>query len=545
MAVTRAAVIRAAGKAESTMTAHVAEFEKIAVDAADDSALDGGKFSLLGLTYDDVLLLPDESDLIPSEAITATQLTRHVRINIPLVSSAMDTVTEARMAIAMARQGGIGVVHYNMPPDDQAAQVETVKRSEAGMVTNPITCGPEATLADADELCARYRISGVPVTDAEGRLVGIITNRDMRFETDYSRPVREVMTAMPLVTAPVGVAPDDALGLLRSHKIEKLPLVDSDGRLQGLITVKDFVKIEQYPLAAKDASGRLLVAAAVSVGDAAFARAMALVDAGADVLTVDTAHGHSRAVAGMVARLKRELGDRVDIVGGNVATRAGAQSLIDAGADAVKVGVGPGSICTTRVVAGVGVPQVTAIYEAARACRPAGVPLIGDGGLQYSGDIAKAIAAGASSVMLGSLLAGVEESPGELIYVAGKQYKTYRGMGSMGAMRSRSSARRAQAADSGPVAGGYSRGRYGQNDVLSDDKLVPEGIEGRVPYRGRLADVTHQLVGGLRAAMGYTGSHVIEQLQRAQLVRITSAGLRESHPHDITITAEAPNYFNH
>lgn len=518
------------------MTAHLSDTD---LPAGDDD-----KFSLLGLTYDDVLLLPDESDLIPSQANPATQLTRNVRINIPLVSSAMDTVTESRMAIAMARQGGIGVVHYNMPPEDQASQVETVKRSEAGMVTNPITCSPDDTIADADALCARYRISGVPVTDEGGHLVGIITNRDMRFETDYSRPVREVMTPMPLVTAPVGVAPDDALTLLRTHKIEKLPLVDADGKLRGLITVKDFVKTEQYPLAAKDDSGRLLVAAAVSVGDAAFERAMMLVDAGADVLTVDTAHGHSKAVAEMVARLKRALGGRADVIGGNVATRAGAQSLIDAGADAVKVGVGPGSICTTRVVAGVGVPQVTAIYEAARACRPAGVPLIGDGGLQYSGDIAKAIAAGASSVMLGSLLAGVEESPGELIFVAGKQYKTYRGMGSMGAMKSRSSSRR-QAADSGPVAGGYSRGRYGQNDVLSDDKLVPEGIEGRVPYRGRLADVTHQLVGGLRAAMGYTGSHAIEELQDAKLVRITSAGLRESHPHDITITAEAPNYFDH
>ena len=514
------------------------------------------KLSLIGLTYDDVLLLPDASDLIPSEADTSTRLTRHVRLNVPLVSSAMDTVTEARMAIAMARQGGIGVLHYNMPPDDQAAQAETVKRSEAGMVTNPITCSPEATLADADALCARYRISGVPVTDDGGHLVGIITNRDMRFETDMTRPVREVMTAdgpdKPLVTAPVGVKPDEALALLRAHKIEKLPLVDADGVLRGMITVKDYVKTEQYPLAAKDPAGRLLVAAAVSVGDAAFERAMSLVDAGVDVLTVDTAHGHSRAVADMVARLVKEVGEKVDVIGGNVATRAGAQSLIDAGADAVKVGVGPGSICTTRVVAGVGVPQVTAIHEAAKACRPAGVPLIGDGGLQYSGDIAKAIAVGADTVMLGSLLAGVEESPGELIFVAGKQYKTYRGMGSLGAMRSRSSSRSgaggsrtdALPADSGPVSGGYSRGRYGQHDVLSDDKLVPEGIEGRVPYRGRLGDVTHQLVGGLRAAMGYTGSRTISRLQEARLVRITSAGLRESHPHDITITAEAPNYFD-
>ena len=518
--------------------------------AEQDEATDGA-FALIGLTYDDVLLLPDESDLIPSEAVTATRFTRRVRLNIPLVSSAMDTVTEARMAIAMARQGGIGVVHYNMRPDDQAAQVETVKRSEAGMVTDPVTCAPDDSLADADALCARFRISGVPVTDAGGRLVGIITNRDMRFETDFARRVREVMTPMPLVTAPVGVAAADALNLLRTHKIEKLPLIDADGVLRGLITVKDFVKTEQYPLAAKDASGRLLVAAAVSVGDAAFKRAMGLVDAGVDVLTVDTAHGHSRAVADMVARLVKELDGRVDVVGGNVATRAGAQSLIDAGADAVKVGVGPGSICTTRVVAGVGVPQVTAIHEAAKACRPAGIPLIGDGGLQFSGDIAKAIAVGADTVMLGSLLAGVEESPGELIFVAGKQYKTYRGMGSLGAMRSRSSSRsaaapgrRTDAADAGPVAGGYSRGRYGQHDVLSDDKLVPEGIEGRVPYRGRLADVTHQLIGGLRAAMGYTGSHTIDRLQQAKIVRITPAGLRESHPHDITITAEAPNYFN-
>jgi IMP dehydrogenase len=511
------------------------------------------KFGLVGLTYDDVLLLPDASDLVPSEADTSTRLTRRVNLRIPLVSSAMDTVTESRMAIAMARQGGIGVLHYNMPPEEQAAQVEIVKRSEAGMVTDPVTCPADATLADAEALCGRFRISGVPVVDDDQRLIGIITNRDMRFETDLSRPVREVMTPMPLVTAPVGVSGDDALALLRRHKVEKLPLVDADGVLRGLITVKDFVKTEQYPLASKDASGRLLVAAAVSVGDAAYARAMGLVDAGVDVLTVDTAHGHSRGVADMVARLVKDVGDRVDVIGGNVATRAGAQSLIDAGADAVKVGVGPGSICTTRVVAGVGVPQVTAIHEAAKACRPAGVPVIGDGGLQYSGDIAKAIAVGADSVMIGSLLAGVEESPGELIFVAGKQYKTYRGMGSLGAMRSRGRAGErvsSRAGDrsgdrSGSVAsGGYSKGRYGQDDVLSDDKLVPEGIEGRVPYRGRLADVTHQLVGGLRAAMGYTGSRTIGRLQEAHLVRITPAGLKESHPHDITITAEAPNYFD-
>ena len=492
------------------------------------------KFSLVGLTYDDVLLLPDASDLVPSEANTSSRLTRNVTLRIPLVSSAMDTVTESRMAIAMARQGGIGVLHYNMPPEEQAAQIEIVKRSEAGMVTDPVTCPPDSTLAEADALCARFRISGVPVTDAQQHLLGIITNRDMRFETDMSRPVREVMTSMPLVTAPVGVSANAALGLLRKHKIEKLPLVDADGRLRGLITVKDFVKTEQYPNATKDADGRLLVAAAVSVGDAAYRRAMGLVDAGVDVLVVDTAHGHSQAVADMVATLQGSVGSKVDIVGGNVATRSGAQALVDAGADAVKVGVGPGSICTTRVVTGIGVPQVTAIHEAAKACRPAGVPVIGDGGLQFSGDIAKAIAVGADTVMLGSLLAGVEESPGETIFVAGKQYKTYRGMGSLGAMESRSSSGRT----------GNSRGRYRQDDVLSDDKLVPEGIEGRVAYRGRLSDVAHQLVGGLRAAMGYTGSPTIARLQEAKLVRITSAGLKESHPHDVTITAEAPNYFD-
>jgi len=491
------------------------------------------KFALIGLTYDDILLLPDASDLVPSEADTRTRLTRNVSLKIPLVSSAMDTVTESRMAIAMARQGGIGVIHYNMQPENQATQIEIVKRSEAGMVTDPITCSPDATIGEADGMCAMFRISGVPVTDAAGHLVGIITNRDMRFEVDMSRPVREVMTPMPLVTAPVGCTAEVALGLLRKHKIEKLPLVDGDGKLRGLITVKDFTKTEQYPNATKDRDGRLLVAAAVSVGDSAFVRAMGLVEAGVDVLMVDTAHGHSRAVGDMVARLQKELvGRHVDVVGGNVATKAGAQSLIDAGADAVKVGVGPGSICTTRIVTGIGVPQVTAIHEAAKACRPAGIPLIGDGGLQFSGDIAKAIAVGADTVMLGSLLAGVSESPGELIFVNGKQYKTYRGMGSLGAMQSRGEVK------------AYSKSRYAQDDVLSDDKLVPEGIEGRVPYRGKLGDVTHQLIGGLRAAMGYTGSHTISRLQEAKIVRITAAGLKESHPHDVTMTTEAPNYFD-
>jgi IMP dehydrogenase len=503
-----------------------------AARATSDEQFVDPKFATIGLTYDDVLLLPDASDLVPSEVDTSTWLSRNVRLRVPLVSSAMDTVTESRMAISMAREGGLGVLHRNLSIDDQASQVEIVKRSEAGMVTDPVTCRPDATLREADALCAKFRISGVPVTDSDGRLLGIITNRDMRFEVDLSRPVREVMTPMPLVTAPVGVSAEAALGLLRKHKIEKLPLVDADGKLRGLITVKDFVKTEQYPQATKDADGRLLCGAAVGVGEESYKRAMALVDAGIDVIMVDTAHGHSLRVVEMVARLRSDVGARVDIVGGNVATRAGAQALVDAGVDAVKVGVGPGSICTTRVVTGIGVPQVTAIYEAAKACRPAGIPVIGDGGLQYSGDIAKAIAVGADTVMLGSLLAGVAESPGELIFVAGKQYKTYRGMGSLGAMQSRGEAR------------SYSKDRYAQDDVLSDDKLVPEGIEGRVPFRGRLSDVAHQLVGGLRAAMGYTGSPTIEALKDAKMVRITSAGLRESHPHDISITSEAPNYID-
>jgi IMP dehydrogenase len=396
------------------------------------------------------------------------------------------------------------------------------------MITNPVTCSPDDTLADVDRLCAHYRISGVPVIDDTGVLVGIVTNRDIRFETDFSRPVRDVMTAMPLVTARVGVSDDEALDLLRLHKIEKLPLVDEAGRLRGLITVKDFTKRDQFPDASKDAAGRLLVAAAVGVGEESYKRARPLVEAGVDILVVDTAHGHSSGVLEMVTRLKREV--TVDVIGGNIATREGAQALVDAGADGVKVGVGPGSICTTRVVTGVGVPQVTAIYEATQACRAAGVPVVGDGGLQYSGDIAKAIAVGADAVMLGSLLAGVEESPGELIFINGKQYKSYRGMGSLAALQSRGEAR------------SYSKDRYFQDDVLSDDKLVPEGIEGQVPYRGPLAAVVHQLVGGLRSAMGYCGADSIAELQQARLVRITSAGLKESHPHDVHMTTEAPNY---
>ncbi|WP_007026377.1 IMP dehydrogenase [Saccharomonospora iraqiensis] len=488
------------------------------------------KFAMLGLTFDDVLLLPAESDVIPSTVDTGTNVTRNVSLRVPLLSAAMDTVTESRMAIAMARQGGMGVLQRNLPIEEQARAVEVVKRSEAGMVTDPVTCSPDDTLAEVDELCARFRISGVPVTDAAGLLVGIITNRDMRFEVDYSKQVSEVMTRAPLVTAQVGVTADAALGLLRRHKVEKLPIVDGAGKLRGLITVKDFVKTEQYPDATKDTDGRLIAGAAVGVGADGHQRALALADAGVDVLMVDTAHGHSRAVLDTVTTLKKELGDTVDVVGGNVATRAGAQALVDAGADAVKVGVGPGSICTTRVVAGVGVPQISAVYEADKACRPAGVPVIADGGIQYSGDIVKAIASGASSVMLGSLLAGTAEAPGEVVLVNGKQYKVYRGMGSLAAMRSRDDGR------------SYSKDRYAQDDVLSEDKLVPEGIEGRTPFRGPLSGVVHQLAGGLRSGMGYAGATTIPELQRAQLVRITSAGLKESHPHDVTMTVESPNY---
>ena len=483
----------------------------------------------LGLTFDDVLLLPAASDVLPVGVDTSSRFTRGLRLALPLVSSAMDTVTESRMAIAMARQGGVGVLHRNLPAEEQAGQVDLVKRSEAGMVTDPVTCGPAADLGEADALMRRYRISGVPVVDADGVLVGIVTNRDLRFETDMSRLVREVMTPMPLVTAPVGTAGDEAMALLRRHKVEKLPLVDDRGRLRGLITVKDFVKVEQYPSATKDGGGRLVVAAAVGVGPDAEARAKLLVEAGADALVVDSAHGHSRGVLDMVALVKRQTS--VQVVAGNVATADGARALVDAGADAVKCGVGPGSICTTRVVAGVGVPQVTALLECARVTREAGVPLIADGGLQYSGDIAKALAVGADTVMLGSLLAGVEESPGERVFLGGKQYKSYRGMGSLGAMQTRAGQR------------SFSKDRYAQDDVLSDDKLVPEGVEGQVPYRGPLSAVAHQLVGGLRAAMGYCGAATVADLQRdAQLVRITAAGLKESHPHDVQMTVEAPNY---
>lgn len=487
---------------------------------------------MLGLTFDDVLLLPAASDVIPSEADTSSRVTKNISLRVPLVSSAMDTVTESRMAIAMARAGGMGVLHRNLSIADQAAQVETVKRSEAGMVTDPVTCSPHNTLAEVDAMCARYRISGLPVVDEKGELVGIITNRDMRFEVDQDRPVAEVMTKAPLITAQEGVSAEAALGLLRRNKVEKLPIVDGNGKLTGLITVKDFVKTEQHPFATKDSDGRLLVGAAVGTGDTQWDRAMALADAGVDVIIVDTAHAHNRLVLDMVSKVKSEVGDRVEVVGGNVATREAAQALVDAGADAVKVGVGPGSICTTRVVAGVGAPQITAILEAVTVCQAAGVPVIADGGLQYSGDIAKALAAGASTAMLGSLLAGTAEAPGDLILVNGKQFKSYRGMGSLGAMQGRGQGK------------SYSKDRYFQDDVLKEEKLVPEGIEGRVPFRGPLNQVIHQLVGGLRAAMGYTGATTIPELQKARFVQITAAGLKESHPHDITLTAEAPNYYS-
>ncbi|MDT4929506.1 MAG: dehydrogenase [Pseudonocardiales bacterium] len=492
------------------------------------------KFAAVGLTFDDVLLLPGETDVNPSEVDTTSRLTREITLAIPLLSAAMDTVTEARMAIAMARQGGIGVLHRNLSIEDQAYQVDLVKRTQTGLIPNPVTIGPDATLEQLDEVCGEYRISGLPVVDADQRLLGIITNRDLRFVsvTEWATTkVDEVMTPMPLFTAPVGISHDDATALLRLHKRERLPLVDELGRLAGLITVKDFVKSEQFPGASKDAHGRLMVGAAIGYFGDSWERATTLVEAGTDVLVADTAHGHVRLLLDMVRRLKADPATRhVQVIGGNVATRAGAQAFVDAGADAVKVGVGPGSICTTRVVTGVGAPQVTAVYEAALACKPAGVPVIADGGLQYSGDIAKAIVAGADTVMLGSLLAGCDESPGDLIFVNGKQYKTYRGMGSLGAMSSRGKK-------------SYSKDRYYQAEVTSDDKLVPEGIEGRVAYRGPLSAVTHQLVGGLRQSMFYVGARTTAELEeRGRFVRITQASLKESHPHDIQMTVEAPNY---
>ena len=492
------------------------------------------KFQALGLTYDDVLLLPGETDVIPSEVDTTSKLTRELSLHIPLISAAMDTVTESRMAIAMARQGGLGILHRNLSTEDQAYQVDLVKRTQTGRISNPVTIGPDATLEELDALCGQFRISGLPVVDEQNHLLGICTNRDLRFtpvEEWATTLVRDVMTSSPLFTAPSDISRAEATELLRRNKRERLPLVDADNRLTGLITVKDFVKSEQFPNASKDDQGRLMVGAGVGYFGDSWDRAMRLVEAGVDVLVVDTAHGHARLLLDMIRKLKADpAAKNVQIIGGNVATRAGAQALVDAGVDAVKVGVGPGSICTTRVVAGVGVPQVTAVYEAAQAANPAGIPVIADGGLQYSGDIAKALVAGASTVMVGSLLAGCEESPGDTVFIAGKQYKQYRGMGSLGAMSSRGKK-------------SYSKDRYFQADVASDDELIPEGIEGTVLYRGPVGQVVHQLVGGLHQSMFYVGARTVPELQRkGQFVRITPAGLKESHPHDVANIADAPNY---
>jgi IMP dehydrogenase len=481
------------------------------------------KFGKEGLTFDDVLLRPAESHILPNDVSTATRLTPRIELAIPIVSAAMDTVTEARLAIALAREGGIGIVHRNLSIADQVAEVDKVKRSESGMIVEPVTLPPDAPVAQALELMARYHISGVPITDDE-RLVGILTNRDLRFHRDAQQPVSALMTSRDLVTAPVGTTLEEASAILGRNKIEKLPVVDADGRLRGLITVKDIQKRIEYPHATKDEQGRLRVGAAVGVGRDAMERAEALVQAGVDVLVVDVAHGHHENGAAMVRRVKERLD--VEVVAGNVATAEGAEALVDAGADAVKIGVGPGSICTTRVVAGVGVPQITAVYDCAQVTRARGVTLIADGGMQFSGDVAKALAAGADAVMLGSPLAGVEESPGEVILQQGQRFKAYRGMGSLGAMKAR----------------GFSKDRYFQGDVEDVEKLVPEGIEGQVPYKGPLRGVLYQLVGGLRQAMGYCGAATIEELKDARFVRITGAGLRESHPHDVTITKEAPNY---
>ena len=482
------------------------------------------KFAREGLTFDDVLLVPAESGVLPNDVSTATRLTRSVALEIPLLSAAMDTVTEARMAIALARLGGIGVLHRNLSIADQVAEVDKVKRSEAGMIVEPVTLSPDALVGDALALMERYRVSGVPITDDEGVLVGILTNRDLRFGVPSTMRVADAMTKDGLVTAPVGTTLEEAQAILGRHRIEKLPIVDLDGRLKGLITVKDISKREAYPLATKDERGRLRVVAAVGVGSDAVERAAALVEAEVDALVVDTAHGHSLGVAEMVRRLKDA--HDVEIVAGNIATAEAAEALIDAGADAVKVGVGPSGICTTRVVAGAGVPQVTAIFDCAQIATEHGVPVIADGGITSSGDIAKAIGAGADAVMVGGMLAGTDESPGNVLVVQGERFKEYRGMGSLGAMKAR----------------GFSKDRYFQGDVEDVAELVPEGIEGRVAYKGPLGPIVHQLVGGLRQAMGYCGTPTLEDLKQARFVRITGAGLRESHPHDVTITKDAPNY---
>ena len=477
----------------------------------------------LGLTFDDVLLQPAESCVVPSQADTSSRVTREISLNIPIISSAMDTVTEADMAIVMAQLGGLGVLHRNLEVEEQAAAVRTVKRFESGMVVNPITMTPDQTLADALELMARHRISGIPITEKDGRLVGILTNRDVRFAGNPRQPVSELMTRENLVTVGPGVTQEEARRQLHQRRIEKLLVVDDDRRCIGLITVKDIEKAVTYPEATKDEAGRLRVAAATTVGDKGFERSEALIDAECDLIVIDTAHGHNKEVAAAVERLKRR-SNKVQVVAGNVATGEAAKALIGAGADAVKVGIGPGSICTTRVVAGVGVPQLTAIMEAAEEAAKSGTPIIGDGGIRLSGDVAKALAGGASAVMIGSLLAGTEEAPGETFLYQGRAYKSYRGMGSVGAM-ARGSA-----------------DRYFQQDIKDQLKLVPEGIEGQVPYKGHARDVVHQLVGGVKAAMGYTGAATIADLQRAEFIRITNAGLRESHVHDIAITREAPNY---
>ncbi|WP_114951143.1 IMP dehydrogenase [Sphingosinicella terrae] len=477
----------------------------------------------LALTFDDVLLQPAESNVVPSQADTSSRVTREISLNIPILSSAMDTVTEADMAIVMAQLGGLGVLHRNMSAGEQAAAVRAVKRYESGMVVNPITMTPDETLADALDLMKRHRISGIPVTEKDGRLVGIITNRDVRFAENPRQPVSELMTRDNLVTVGPGVTQEEAKRQLHQRRIEKLLVVDEDRRCIGLITVKDIEKAVTYPDATKDPAGRLRVAAATTVGDKGFARSEALIDAECDLIVIDTAHGHNRDVAAAVERIKRR-SNAVQVVAGNVATAEAARALIDAGADAIKVGIGPGSICTTRVVAGVGVPQLTAIMNAAEEAAKSDTPIIGDGGIRTSGDIAKALAGGAAAVMIGSLLAGTEEAPGETFLYQGRSYKSYRGMGSLGAM-ARGSA-----------------DRYFQQDIKDQLKLVPEGIEGQVPYKGHAGDVIHQLVGGVKAAMGYTGARTIAELQKARFVRITNAGLSESHVHDVTITREAPNY---
>jgi IMP dehydrogenase len=478
------------------------------------------RIKMRALTFEDVLLVPQHSTVLPKEVSLQSRLTRRVGLNIPIVSAAMDTVTEHKAAIAMARLGGIGIIHKNMDVATQAFEVKKVKKSESGIIIDPIFIGPDATVADADAMMAEYRISGVPVVDEKRKLLGIITNRDMRFITDKSLKVKDVMTPMPLVTAKKGTSLDEAAKVLQEHKIEKLPIVDENGILTGLITIKDIEKREQYPNANKDELGRLRVGAAIGVGQ--LDRARALVEAGVDVIVLDSAHGHSQGIIDTLKMIKAELD--VDVIAGNIATGAAAADLIEAGADAVKVGIGPGSICTTRIVAGVGVPQISAIDEVAQVANPMGVPVIADGGIKYSGDIAKALAVGASSVMLGSALAGTYEAPGEMIIYNGRQFKEYRGMGSIGAMTKGST------------------DRYFQEGTAAD-KLVPEGIEGRVPYRGRIADVIHQMTGGLRSSMGYCGAKDIPTLwERAEFVEITSAGLKESHVHDVTITKESPNY---